>query len=239
MIAWNQDGTVFVSRLNSEAGNRIISAAVNNVFVEPSSVVWTPMRWVTSGATGQSLPPPANPPTNTTCNLPTRLAQGNRVYVNAGPPNNVRAAASARATVIGTLPAGTVAQLMEGPLCADGFYWWRIGNETLSGWTAEGGNGQYWLSQYSEAFCRAASPDTPIQMGMTAYVLPGDPNVLRDGPGTNSNRIGSIPANGQFRVVGTALCGNDGRRWWPVNYNGTYGWTGEGEGNTFWIAPAD
>ena len=41
--------------------------------------------------------------------------------------------------------------ILEGPVCADGFVFWRVENDSIpggSGWTAEGDGTEYWLVQY-------------------------------------------------------------------------------------------
>ncbi|MEO0598246.1 MAG: hypothetical protein AAF126_19215, partial [Chloroflexota bacterium] len=79
-----------------------------------------------------------------------------------------------------------------------------------------------------------------LEAGDTGVVLPSDPNVLRDAPdGNGTNVIGQIPAGSTFRVLGNSLCGSDNRRWFPVQYGNLLGWTAQGEGDTYWIAPAN
>jgi hypothetical protein len=82
---------------------------------------------------------------------------------------------------------------------------------------------------------------TRLAPGIRARVTPGDPNVLRTQPATGPNSIviGEIPGGGEFIVVSGPQCGNDGRIWWQVNYNGALGWTAEGEGSVYWLEPLD
>lgn len=77
--------------------------------------------------------------------LPSRLQIGTLAQVSPGLPNNMRDQPSANGTKIGIIPAESVISVVEGPVCADGYVWWRVQYEDLTGWTVEGGAGEYWL----------------------------------------------------------------------------------------------
>jgi uncharacterized protein YraI len=76
-----------------------------------------------------------------------------------------------------------------------------------------------------------------LVVGGQGRVLPGLPNNLRANPSTGSAWIGVIPAGGVFAVLSGPQCGEN-IIWWQVNYNGTVAWTGEGQGNNYWVEPA-
>ena len=80
--------------------------------------------------------------------MPTFLKAGDTVLVNGGPANNVREKAGLNYRKLGQIKAYEEAQITAGPKCADGMVWWKIysTNTGLDGWTAEGKNGDYWLS---------------------------------------------------------------------------------------------
>jgi hypothetical protein len=99
----------------------------------------------------------------------------------------------------------------------------------------------YWLEPWA-----GDGPPTPVctliprlTAGASAYVIPGPSNVIRSGPGTGpaSTVIGQIPGGAFFYVTGGPQCGKDGRYWWQIRYQGITGWTGEGEGTTYWVSP--
>jgi hypothetical protein len=122
------------------------------------------------------------------------------------------------------------------------------------GWTAEGENTTYWLelvrlpptptpSPLNGANVGVCPPALPsrLQIGIKARVTPGDPNALntQPAPATKdpaSKRLAPIPGGGIFRVIGGPVCAW-GYRWWQVDYNGTIGWTAEGENTTYWLEP--
>lgn len=61
--------------------------------------------------------------------------------------NNLRAEPLVDDNIIGRLPVGTVVKIVDGPVCADGFVFWRVSDETgmVLGWTAEGDGVRYYL----------------------------------------------------------------------------------------------
>lgn len=74
-----------------------------------------------------------------------RLVAGERGYVAPLGANNVRSAPSASAEVIGQVQEGERFAVTDGPACADGYVWFAVEGATVSGWSAEGGDGDYWL----------------------------------------------------------------------------------------------
>jgi len=188
-------------------------------------------------------PPPA-------CALPTRLGIGGQGRVLPGTPNVVRSApgtqsTGAYSTVIGTIPGGGVFSVLDGPQCgSDGRWWWRVNYGGLIGWTAEGeGYNSYWIEPVVNTPPPACALPNRLAVFGVGRVIPGDANVVRSAPGTqstgaNSVVIGSIPGGGVFAVSGGPVCGSDGRWWWYVDYNGLIGWTAEGQGyNSYWVEP--
>ncbi len=75
-----------------------------------------------------------------------------------------------------------------------------------------------------------------LQPGMTAQVTPGPANNFRDAPGLSSTQLGQIPGEGVFFVLDGPVCA-DNMAWWQVDYQGTVGWTSEGQDNTYWLQP--
>ncbi|HEX3050198.1 MAG TPA: SH3 domain-containing protein [Aggregatilineaceae bacterium] len=84
-------------------------------------------------------------------------------------------------------------------------------------------------------------PTLPIRLtvGGTGRVLPGLPNVLRSLPNRTpeSQIVGEIPAGDTFTVQAGPECDVEGHNWWQVNYNGTVGWTAEGDSVDYWVEP--
>jgi hypothetical protein len=112
-----------------------------------------------TGGSGPSWSPiMSNPPTP----LPdctsgwTGLATGGQAKVSedSTTPNRVRAGPSRGNDIIAQLPPGTVVEVLEGPVCAEGLVFWKVESDLIPGgvgWTAEGtGQGaDYYLEPYA------------------------------------------------------------------------------------------
>jgi hypothetical protein len=168
------------------------------------------------------------------CRTPARLAIGYSGYVIPGTPNAVRdrPGLTAPSAVIGQIAGGEFFTVLNGPTCVDGYNWWLVQTNNISGWTADGDATGYWVTPHT---CDGIF-QSRLRPGIQGRVTPGDPNVLRESPGVG-NRIGLIPAGGVFTVVSDPACDGLGRTWWYVNYNGLFGWTGEGANGVYWVEP--
>ncbi len=80
---------------------------------------------------------------------PSRLKVGAKAYVTDDPPlpNRVRAEPNVKAEILGEIDPGESLLIVEGPLCIDGWVWWKVraDGQELEGWTSEGKKGEYWL----------------------------------------------------------------------------------------------
>ena len=85
--------------------------------------------------------------------------------------------------------------------------------------------------------CAGFNLPSRLQVKGTGRVLPGLPNNLRTEPASTSSQIGQIPGGGVFTVLEGPRCGDQGILYWRVDYNGVQGWTGEGQGSTYWVEP--
>ena len=76
---------------------------------------------------------------------PPRLSVGGRGRVTPGLPNKMRSAPSTGAPQVGSIPGEAVFTVVGGPQCADGYLWWQVNYEGVTGWTANGAGGEYWV----------------------------------------------------------------------------------------------
>jgi len=242
-IAWhNGDGVstwqAGIGQTGRSSGN---NRSPEEAYLIPGvpNVAWAPTEWITSDTTVIVQPTPTIPPSTASCQLSARLSVGQYAVVNPGPSNRVRVAATIYSAVIDNLDAGEVAYVERGPICNNGYQWYFIRNNRIAGWTAEGGDGEYWLSQDTTGIYCYNSPPARLAPNSVGVVLPGIPNNVRDNVGTDgTNVVAVIPAGESFTVIGSPQCDAQGRRWYPIQYNQFTGWTAEGEGSEYWVVPA-
>jgi len=110
------------------------------------------VRAVESPAASASIPTriprvPTDTPLPPTLPPPVLQIQGAAQVVNlSGGPLRLRAGAGVKQKVVGRLPEGTEVKLLEGPVEADGYTWWRVEAGESSGWVAERSQeGVVWL----------------------------------------------------------------------------------------------
>lgn len=99
--------------------------------------------------------------------------------------------------------------------------------------TLEGGEGD---------ICPNSPTPSRIAVGMTAVVEPGGvANRLRSEPSVDGGEIiGFMQPEDTFQVIGGPTCDPDTLvRFWEVDYRGIQGWTAEGEGEEYYIAPPE
>lgn len=224
--------------ISADARPLASNASANNLFPIPGpvSVVWAPTQWVTTGGIVNGENASAAPSAPNLCTLTPLLSPGQRAIVSPGLANRVRSAASLDAVIIGNIQASEVVDVLQGPICNRGYYWYRVQNERISGWTVEGIDGDYWLLYHIDC---PQSPPTRLTKGMTAVVLPGLANFVRDGVGTNGTDIlGRLAAGTRFEITDHPQCDTDGMRWYPIQNEQISGWTAAGSGDEYWIEPA-
>jgi hypothetical protein len=97
--------------------------------------------------TRQARTPTPELPTATATLSGTLRAQAFATVMNlGGNPLRLRAGPSTKEQVVGRLPEGTLVQILEGPVEADGYAWWKVQTPKLSGWAAERSpQGTVWL----------------------------------------------------------------------------------------------
>lgn len=190
--------------------------------------------WTPEGTGSTYWVEPYNNPSVCTPSVPARLVAGTYGRVTPGAANNLRSSTSTTATRVGQIPGGSAFKIISGPLCAENMSWYQVSYNGIIGWTAEGKNNTYWL----ENFTCAGAPLPRLSVGGWGWVTPGLPNSLRSLPSTasNSKKLGEIPGGYSFSVIGGPVCANS-YVWWHVNYNGSVGWTAEGQGSTYWLEP--
>lgn len=138
-----------------------------------ASVTWGATTWRTPASIASVAVPTIAPTISasgtTTCPgfLPSRITVGQqgRVTDSNNIPNNVRSQPSAAAERVGQIPAGDVFQVIGGPICAENTAWWQVRYRTLTGWTAEGASGEYWLEPFTTPAASSQAQSYIVQRG--------------------------------------------------------------------------
>ncbi len=237
-MAWHGGDGVDHWQISMTEGNRAFASAVGHgrefPIPEPVSVVWAPTEWVTTGSVAGA---PVLLSTSLNCGLLPLLSTGQKAIVGPDLTLSLRNEATTSGELMGRLEAGTVVAIDQGPVCADGYNWYAVSKDDISGWTAEGGNGDYWLLYHVAC---SDSPATRLTTNMTATAS-GDAVVnIRDGAGTDNTEIVWAVATGdEFVVTGLPQCGASGLRWYPARIEAKLGWIAEGQGEFYWIEPVE
>ncbi|RMF32377.1 MAG: SH3 domain-containing protein, partial [Chloroflexi bacterium] len=99
-------------------------------------------------ATATALLTATATPVGTPTPTPGPLVVGGRARVTVAgwAYLNVRTEPSAQAEIVGTLKRDAEVTILEGPVEADGFRWWKLDDgEGLVGWAVEGTETERWL----------------------------------------------------------------------------------------------
>ncbi len=112
-----------------------------------STHTFTPTFTRTPTRTPTSTPTATATVTLTICSgvLPSRLRPGDHGRVTPGNPNNIRRRPGLDGERITQIPGGGEFDVISGPVCADNYAWYEVDYQGTVGWTAESGQGSYWL----------------------------------------------------------------------------------------------
>jgi Tol biopolymer transport system component len=135
------NGVTFDYRAPVAGGNVFLCSGPATVPQAPARPTNTPVPATTTTTSGRAVCDGA---------MNTRLAVGAQArVVPDGLPNNIRREASTTSERIGRIPAGEPFSVIGGPQCAQNLVWWEITYGDITGWTAEGQNGVYWIEPLS------------------------------------------------------------------------------------------
>ncbi len=212
-----------------------------------------PTPWPTSTprpptATATPRPPtatPTPPPPTPTSPPPTptltanHMAVGSPARVVARTGINIRQDPTAKSRLLGRFGAGVKLQVLDGPVQADGFTWWRLDDQHgKTGWAADGDSKDRWLDGDLGAprpVARAVRPGDTVAV----TVRPGLVLAIRFQPGVDALVNSRLTAGAQLQVVeGPVDVG--GLRWWRVtDGSGISGWAAEADAEERWLSPIE
>lgn len=183
----------------------------------------------------------------------SQLVIGAQAQVNPGEPNNVRAEPSIDAEQLFQIPAGGVMDVLDGPVCADGYAWWLISYEDQTGWTVEGTDTEYFLDYLpstddvtpdttltlTDPACQPQAAIRPqLQVGQTAHLRYPYPHRVFEEPSDTSAALGQIESEETIHVLAGPVCGDYGGRsvwWFEVRTDSITGWVIEYDDGTYVI----
>jgi hypothetical protein len=212
-----------------------------------SSTKWWIKTTVPSTATPSSQDVPGTPTDlsadRCTSSFPSQLQPGTYGYISLVPPlpNRVRASAGKANAYLGQIQPGVGVQIIDGPLCVDGFSWWLVETveSDLRGWTVAGSKSDQWvlpcpnsavackmspvIQQATPTTTHSPTPGTNdhtctsnrIFIGMPTQVKEDNLLVVRSEPYTGSIIGHAGPTSAVTIVDGPACAG--GAVWWEVN----------------------
>lgn len=76
------------------------------------------------------------------------VGEGGRVTYGDPRPVRVRSVPGLDGEVLTMLDLGEEFDVLDGPICVDGYLWWHVRNSRLDGWSAEGVPGNYYLEPW-------------------------------------------------------------------------------------------
>jgi uncharacterized protein YraI len=148
------------------------------------------------------------------------FAVGQTVIVN-DEAVNFRTEPGLASGITALLPAGQAATVVAGPTAADGFTWYQLDINGVTGWSAED-----FLSPASGDALAFAVQAPLFPVGSTVVVADGDLNLRAD-VGLGADVIDQLPVGAAATIVAgpTAV---DGYTWYQLDIDGVVGW-GAGE----------
>lgn len=173
------------------------------------------------------------------CFTPLALGVGDEIAIRAG--INLRAEPSASSAQVNYFSGAVVAYVTDGPVCADGYNWWRVRGVDDPGWVAEGRPDNYYISLLNRAGNTAScSEPQGIVPGERVRVLQSV--RVRTEPGPDGLVLTIVPFTSLLPVLDGPVC-RDGLNYWQVRTNyGTGdqlvdGWIAEGPDYDYYIEP--
>jgi len=144
------------------------------------------------------------------------------------------------ATLITQLPEGQAFSVLAGPTCADGYTWWQITADEVTGWVVQGSDTEYWLARVDtpapeataevEGSCPAGS-SPQFTEGDRIHAVDNKRVNVRDASSLDGVALGQVTDRDFATVVGALPECTDDQVWWLVDLNGTLGWVLESINN--------
>lgn len=177
----------------------------------------------------------------TGCTAPLPLQIAGFATVRGGV--NVRAIPSVSGALLNYFDEEKLVQVIDGPVCANGYNWWRVAGVGEPGWVIEGRPGRYLMQGIPDPNIISCFPSqTGIRVNGSVVAITG--SRVREAM-TVTSRVITVAQPGTVMTVLEGPNCDDGMVWWRVRtrfeVTDTFieGWVGEGYPGEYWIAPVD
>lgn len=156
---------------------------------------------------------------------------------------SIRSGAGTDYRVIGSLVEGDEVDVVDGPIDAEGYTWWRVESDAGTGWCAGEVGDTAMLEPLTAAVptetpTAAPTPESSLQVGDMAMVVNVGSTELsvRSEPGVDQSLATSLPEGAEVELLEGPV-GADGYVWWRVESDDGTGWCAESgpDGGT-WLA---
>ncbi len=186
------------------------------------------------------------------CALEPRLVIGREGQVITDKPSRLRSTPSTDGAQVGQLQPRTVVSILDGPVCANGIQWWEVSVGELSGWTAEGLDGEYFLelveivptptrptptasvTPAATATSVGCEMEPLLAVGREGRLIVSTPSRVRATPSTDGAQVGQLQPQTIFSILSGPTC-RDGINWWKVSVGELSGWTAEGLNGIYFL----
>jgi hypothetical protein len=170
----------------------------------------------------------------------TALAVGQPARITAPAGLNYRDQPNSGGALLGQFGAGILVTVLEGPVVAEDFTWWRVedGNGNV-GWAAEGDSETTWISpQLGDPQPANRPPNVGERVVVTMPA--GGQLSVRSQPGVDAALVTRVNPDQQFTVQAGPQSA-DGLNWYQIRSDdGTVeGWAAEGDGAERWLSPLE
>jgi hypothetical protein len=170
----------------------------------------------------------------------TALAPGQPARITAPAGLNYRDQPNPGGVLLGQFGTGILVTVLEGPVVAEDFTWWRIEDgEGNAGWAAEGDDETTWISpQLGDPQPANRPPNVGDRVVVTMPA--GGQLTVRSQPGVNAALVTRVNPGQQF-TVDNGPQSADGYNWYQIRSDdgAVVGWVAEGDGAERWLSPLE
>ncbi len=186
-------------------------------------------------------PTPEPTPTFTPTPLPgTALVVGQPARVVAPGGLNIRETPGTGGPIVTRLGFGQRVTVLDGPVSADGYVWWKVDDGVGNvGWVAQGDGVDEWLTP-NVGEPQPVNRDPRIGDRVRVTMDPGLQLTVRALPGVSSPVVTRVDPGTEFTVIGGPQAA-DGYMWYQIRSDDGQieGWAADGTDDTRWLSPLE